>query len=76
MIVAMFYAKVAAVVALVVIEASVMIPPTISYNDAGTNYSSEESINKNPFSRSESRSTKISIRKVEVSSAYSGLIIS
>lgn len=53
-----------------------MVPPIISYCEADINYSSVESINKKPLSRSEFRLTNISIRKVEVSSALSGLIIS
>lgn len=74
MIVAMLSKKLEATVELVVIDASVMTPPSTVYSEAGMICSLDESIIRNPFSRSESILTMISIRNVEVSAAMSGLM--
>jgi hypothetical protein len=73
-IVAILSRKLEAIVELVVIDAFVMIPPSTVYSEAGMIYSLDESIIRNPFSRSESILTIISIRNVEVSAAMSGLM--
>lgn len=75
-IVAIFEALTPSSVELVVIVGPDIVSPMISYWLPGINCSSDESINMNPFSRSESILTNISIRNVDVSSGVPGLIMS
>jgi hypothetical protein len=58
----------------VTIVAFVMLPPTIMYSGAVVTCSLDESMIKNPFSRSESILTMISMRNGEILSASTGLV--
>ena len=58
----------------VTIVALLIDPPTIKYSCAVVTCSLDESMIKNPFSRSESILTMISMRNGEIISASTGLV--